>query len=82
MAAALCLIDHVAGWRTNARYKEFLHCTDGLQATQLGPSQIVLLLLIVIASLQPITKAAKSEPFGTIFLTASVFHFRHRIAHT
>lgn len=59
------------------------HRIGGLQATQLGAPQILGLLLIVIASLQPITKAAKSEPFGIIFWHALfVFHFRHRIAKT
>lgn len=34
------------------------------QAAHLGPGTVFWLLLIVVASLQPITKAAKSEPFG------------------
>lgn len=34
------------------------------QAAQLSPGTIAWLLLIVVASLQPITKAAKSESFG------------------
>lgn len=46
------------------------------QATQLGVPQILGLLLIVVASLQPITKAAKSEPFGPFTPRAEITNGR------
>lgn len=46
------------------------------QATQLGAPQIMGLLLIVVASLQPITKAAKSEPFGIFTPRAEITNGR------
>lgn len=36
------------------------------QAAQLSPLTVFWLLLIVVASLQPILRAAKSEPFGKL----------------
>ena len=36
------------------------------QAAHLSPWTVFWLLLIVVASLQPITRAAKSEPFGRL----------------
>lgn len=46
------------------------------QATQLRIPQILGLLLIVVASLQPITKAAKSEPFGIFTPRAEITNGR------
>jgi hypothetical protein len=45
-----------------------------LQAMDLSPLTGFWLLLIVVASLQPILRAAKSEPFGTPFRLLSVKH--------
>lgn len=46
------------------------------QATNLGAPQIIGLLLIVVASLQPITKAAKSEAFGIFTPRAEITNGR------
>lgn len=56
----LAMVGFLAGAITEAQTGETLL----QQATQLSPGTIAWLLLIVVASLQPITKAAKSEPFG------------------
>ena len=56
----LAMVGFVAGTIRETQTSETLL----QQAAQLSPWTVVWLLLIVVASLQPITRAAKSEPFG------------------
>ncbi len=60
MQGRLAMVGFLAGALREVRTGETLL----QQATHLGPGAIAGLLLIVVASLQPITRAAKSEPFG------------------
>jgi hypothetical protein len=64
----LAMVGFVAGAIREAQTSETLL----QQAARLSPWTGLWLLLIVVASLQPITRAAKSEPFGRLWMPCCV----------